>query len=515
MRIGFSSCKSKYNNLFFAAFVVLLWKGVAAADDARVSFFLPNIVNITDGNATANATASNVTINGTDAHVTANTSNTYVTANTTEVNVTNPPAKAVASLDLSNYLHLKTTEMPTDAPSISNTPSTSADPTGTPTYVPTESPTTTQPTKTPTISSEPSIPPSTDAPTSPSPTTNPPTTEQPQAPTHSPTTLNPTPDPQPRDPIVVGVYYYPWQNNHFERGEAYLRGVLTPRQEIRLGEYDDRRPEVIQQHLAWSRQANIGLWVASYFGLGRPSEETLRTAILPQLALQDTSNEAIVKVALHYETKQFLKQANSSDPNTFDKIREDFSHICREYVDHPNYYYIDGRPVIVLYLSRSLASSCALRQVVENIQRSCHHRFYIIGDHVWGNPPSSGSSSAQEMMHLDAVTCYDIYGNAGKPRFMMREGVRDYFETYRRWKERANEMGTAFVPSAGPGYNDRAIYPDKGHPPMSRRVDPDSPEGSLFEEQLNYAIELTDTRTGGLLLVNSFNEWHEDSQVHW
>ena len=314
----------------------------------------------------------------------------------------------------------------------------------------------------------------------------------------------------------MGVYYYPWQNGHFERGEAYLRALLDPRQEIRLGEYDDRRPEVIQQHLAWSRQANIGVWVASYFGLGRPSEETLRTAILPQLALQDdtSDNNYVVKVALHYETKQFLKQANSSDPNTFNKIRDDFLHICREYVDHPHYYYIDGRPVVVLYLSRSLGSSCALRQVVENIQRSCHHNFYIIGDHVWRNPPSSGSERAQEMLHLDAVTCYDVYGNFGKQRFMMREGVREYYETSRRWKERANGLGTAFVPSVNPGYNDRGIYPIKGHPPMSRRVDPHSPEGSLFEEQLKYAIDLVDVRTGGLLLVNSFNEWHEDTQVH-
>ena len=518
MRICGSCFYKTWRLLISGAFVIWLGKGVIAVDEARVTFHLPDVVNATDTSVTANITDTLATLyNNTEANATTNgTDSRVITTSSTDASAT------ASNINLDNYLSVSTTDTPTDPPSISGAPSTSGAPTGSPTYFPSVSPTTTQPTDSPSLSPQPSEVPTspTEAPTTPSPSTNFPTVQT-QEPTDSPTvstaqpTLNPTPDPQPREPIVVGAYYYPWQNNHFARGEAYLRAELTPRHEIRLGEYDDRRPEVIQQHIAWSRQANIGVWVASYFGLGRPSEETLRTAILPQLALQDTtdSNNHIVKVALHYETKEFLKVANSSDPNTFDKIREDFSHICRNYVDHPHYYYIDGKPVVVLYLSRSLASSCALQQVVENIQRSCHHRFYIIGDHVWRNPPSSGSDRAQSMIHLDAITCYDIYGNAGKPRFAMRDGLRDYFEAYRRWKILANEKGTAFVPSVGPGYNDRAIYPIKGHPPMSRRVDPDSPEGSLFEESLNYAVDLTDSRTGGLLLVNSFNEWHEDSQI--
>jgi hypothetical protein len=67
-------------------------------------------------------------------------------------------------------------------------------------------------------------------------------------------------------PFVVGAYYYPWHGANFHNGEGYVRRLLLPPHMPALGEYDDSRPEVIAQHLKWSRQANIGLWVASWWG---------------------------------------------------------------------------------------------------------------------------------------------------------------------------------------------------------------------------------------------------------
>jgi hypothetical protein len=61
--------------------------------------------------------------------------------------------------------------------------------------------------------------------------------------------------------LLVGAYYYPWYGNNFHSGQGYLRSQLVPPQYPTLGEYDDTLPVTIQQHLTWSRQANIGLWV--------------------------------------------------------------------------------------------------------------------------------------------------------------------------------------------------------------------------------------------------------------
>jgi len=42
---------------------------------------------------------------------------------------------------------------------------------------------------------------------------------------------------------------------------------------------------------------------------------------------------------------------------------------------------------------------------------------------------------------------------------------------------------------------------------------PDSPEVSLFAYSLPKAINLVDPLFANLLMVNSFNEWHEDSMI--
>ena len=77
-----------------------------------------------------------------------------------------------------------------------------------------------------------------------------------------------------KSPYRVGVYYYPWYGSDFHGGK-YMRARLVPPQYPTLGEYDDREVSVISQHLAWSRQAHISLWVASWWGPDRREDQTL------------------------------------------------------------------------------------------------------------------------------------------------------------------------------------------------------------------------------------------------
>lgn len=67
--------------------------------------------------------------------------------------------------------------------------------------------------------------------------------------------------------LLLAAFYYPWHADDFHRGDGYLREHLSPPQLPQLGEYDDRESHVLQQHLRWSRQANINLWVG--FGVYR------------------------------------------------------------------------------------------------------------------------------------------------------------------------------------------------------------------------------------------------------
>ena len=54
---------------------------------------------------------------------------------------------------------------------------------------------------------------------------------------------------------------------------------------------------------------------------------------------------------------------------------------------------------------------------------------------------------------------------------------------------------------------------ESDHPPLSRSITSTSQEGSLFHYQLQQAKELVDSKVDSMILVNSFNEWHEDTQI--
>lgn len=307
----------------------------------------------------------------------------------------------------------------------------------------------------------------------------------------------------PPDQVTVGAYYYPWWKHHFEvTKEGYLRRDLWPRQEIRLGEYDDTKPEVISQHLEWSRQANIALWVASWWGPNSKEDRTLRNVILTH------ENLGSHKIAILYETTGRIKKTEGYD--TF-RVAGDFDYICNQekYFSHPNYYHIHDRPVIVIYLTRLMQREGKLNEVIATVRNVCGDDVYILGDHVWGAAPKSSPG----LPLLDGVTNYDVYGNAGKKRYSGQTAIDNFYQDYSDWKDLANASGVGFVPAVSPGYNDRGVRLAKDNPAMSRRLTVDSEEGTLFEAQLQKALQLLDPTADHLVLVNSFNEWHEDTQI--
>ena len=140
--------------------------------------------------------------------------------------------------------------------------------------------------------------------------------------------------------VTVGAYYYPWYGQDFHRRAGYLRKEIghIPA----LGEYDDSTQPVVQQHLAYSRQANINLWVTSWWGRYSIEDNTTRTVILP--AIEGSEH----KVAVLYETTGRLNEEDGTRRTS--RVIDDIEYIIENYVDHPNYYKIRDRPVIFIYL---------------------------------------------------------------------------------------------------------------------------------------------------------------------
>lgn len=312
------------------------------------------------------------------------------------------------------------------------------------------------------------------------------------------------PDSTPSDPppIIVAVYYYPWYHTDFHGGK-YIRGELDPPQLPVLGEYSDRDPTVISQHLEWSRQANVNLWVASWWGPGSGTDITIKDVIMNHSDLKE------MKFCLHYE----IMGRVDFETNNARKVYGDIRYAAKMYFRDGNYYKINNRPVVYVYLTRVLAKMGILEQVIAMMRTAAFeegHVVYIVGDHAFGPFPKTPLDA---FTWLDAVTNYDIFGAMGQPDGQAKmESVQAYAAEQAGWQKAANAQGCAYIPGATPGYNDKAVR-QGDYNAMSRKLDSVSPDGSLFMALLTEGKKLLDGSAGNMLIVNSWNEWHEDTQI--
>jgi len=306
--------------------------------------------------------------------------------------------------------------------------------------------------------------------------------------------------------LLVGVYYYPWHGDSFHNGQGYMRRDLVPQHVPALGEYNDSDPGIIAHHMKWFRQANIGLLVTSWWGPNRLEDSNTKDAIMEH---DDVGN---LKIALHYETSSRLGFGVEKISNA----KTDMKYMCENYFDHPNYYKIDGRPVLFIYVSRKLYTVGTLEEALLTMRSAankCGHNLYLIGDVVFSSAPDPNEPHLP-FWYFDAVTNYDVYGSSGAPEgHAGTDRVDNYYQQQAEWKEQALQEGCRYVPAVSPGYNDRGVRIEKDHPPLSRRITSRSKEGSLFQYQLKQAKKLVDSKVDNMILVNSFNEWHEDTQI--
>ena len=296
----------------------------------------------------------------------------------------------------------------------------------------------------------------------------------------------------------VGVYYYPWYYNDFHGGQ-YLREHLLPPQLPEIGEYNDRDQLVINTHIQWSLDAGIDFWSTSWWGPGSREDITLLNYIL------QNPNLGNIKIAIHYETA-----GRTNNFQNYSALGSDITYLAKNYFSHPNYLKINGKPVIIIYLTRVLSTYGTLQNSLSSMRQTAlnaGYELYIIGDQVFGSPPTS----AGDITLLDAITNYDVYGSMGVTGYASLSAVTAYYSNQAGWKMLAKSVGRDYIPAVTPGFNDNGVR--SGNDPVSRKLTQEAEFGSLFREMLRGARTVTDPDIGHMILVTSWNEWHEDTQI--
>jgi hypothetical protein len=307
---------------------------------------------------------------------------------------------------------------------------------------------------------------------------------------------------------LVGAYYYAWHEPR-EWQKGHLGRKLAPPVTPLLGEYVSSDPGVAAQHVRWASDHGIDFFAVSWAGPGSPSERNLQAGLLAAPNLGD------IRFALLYES--LLALETGEDPPVFDealtaRLVSHAENVAGRYFGHPQYLRVGGRPVLFLYVSRTFQGKTrdAITVVRQRLDR-LGHRVYLVGDEVFWSEPRP-----RRLRLYDAVTAYNMFdwprrqlaGYAATSAFF--PGVT---AQYRRYREAARAEGTAFVPGVIPGYNDRGVRPEANHYVIPRRLGPDGEEGGFFARGLRETgTDLLDDRAR-LLMITSFNEWHEWSQI--
>jgi hypothetical protein len=311
---------------------------------------------------------------------------------------------------------------------------------------------------------------------------------------------------------VVGAYYYPWyQPGEPEWGWAKWKNAMRlhlehPQQPM-AGLYDSRDPEVIGAHIAQSLRGGIDFWSVSWWGPGSKTDEIFRNAVLKH------PDSHKIQYAILYESTGRFGKFSRPDYSCW---LGDLRYLKATYFDDPRYLKIDGRPVLFVYLSREYFRDRG-GEALDEMRRQ-FPEIYLVGDDVFFGADDRGETEdtykAEWAANFDAVTAYDVYGQSVGPFGGTQKAIDYIAANYAKARAEAGRAGTAFMPAIAPGYNDTAVR--EGHPGRARYFTDkeDSKEGDIFRAMIReVALPNLDPGAGNILMVTSFNEWYEDSQI--
>jgi glycoprotein endo-alpha-1,2-mannosidase len=323
------------------------------------------------------------------------------------------------------------------------------------------------------------------------------------------------------DRYLVGAHYYVWYPSNFAQG--YLRGVLRPPQMPALGEYDSRSPAVAERQISIATAHGIDFFSLDWW----PNRPAQNDAI--DVGFLRARNIGAIRFCIFYESMD-LGDPDSGNGIVFDTARKDrfvsdMVTIARRYFAHPSYLRIDGRPVLILYVTREFRGlfPLAMREARRALAAAGYDPF-VIGDEIFwavleanedpsAPPRVTGEPQISRIRLFDAITAYNLYIN-DRPRHRgygsSSHFLEDSAKLYRRYRDAG---GRPIVPGVMPGFNDRAHRPALDHFAIPRRWTPKGPEGSFFAEAIERVGKpLVDPRLRAIL-ITSWNEWNEDTAI--
>ncbi|MGH8996769.1 MAG: hypothetical protein ACRDYB_12200 [Acidimicrobiales bacterium] len=338
--------------------------------------------------------------------------------------------------------------------------------------------------------------------------------------------------------LLVGAYYYQWFPQNLAQGTT--RADLIPPQGPDPRTDVSSNPKTAERAIRQARRAGVNFFALDWWPKNRWYGRTLAEKASDDAntaAFLRASNLKQIRFCMFYETfgLDFDPRTESTpvNPDMELEFDADMLALATHYFHYRNYLRIHGRPVVVLYLTRTLTGDVAgMIQGARQLLAAHGYHPYFIGDEVYWRVtdetlPASGPTltttpQASRIEEFDAITAYTYYFGGNPPQYGPTQDfsgypgdtsvIADQLALMQRYRD-ATGGRVPVIPDVSPGFNDRGVRLATNHPAQPREWRPgDGPASTLDHFFRDFALPSVDPRLP-MVFVTAWNEWNEDTGV--
>ena len=307
--------------------------------------------------------------------------------------------------------------------------------------------------------------------------------------------------PEPRPPkcdYEIAACYYPgWPK--LERWKKIER--MCPERKPLLGWYDETNPEVVDWQIKWYSEHGIGILMMDWYWI--------RGKI---------SSEHWIKAFQRAKWRKYLKWSvmwcneNHKPNHSHEDMRKVTQYWIDNYFKAPEYYRIDGKPVVGIFVPEHLTRDLGVQGTKESLAeaRQMAREAGFPGIHFIGYfRPTDDAGAAQprerQGLGFDEVAIYNSYGHFGAAESTKRYAWKHVEETSRRdWEARATSSDVPFWPMIGTGRDER---------PWVNRLEVYGRTSASFGRMCRAMRKFADEKGLRRIQLGPVNEWGEGSYI--
>ncbi len=308
------------------------------------------------------------------------------------------------------------------------------------------------------------------------------------------------PEPKPvKSKYEIGVFYFPgWST--IDRWRPIFD---YPDRKPILGWYDEANPEIADWQIKWAVEHGIDFFMVDWYWCKENRH------------LEHWVHEAYAKAKYKKYLKWCVMWANHNPPNTHSA--EDWRKVTQYWIDHyfqtPEYYQIDGRPVVYIWAPANIRHDVGGTEEAAKLYAMSQEMARAAGlKGIYFAAMSAHQSPAEcEMLKAEgyeAMTAYHGFQpaiqKAGKRRIPFADVVEVGPELWKGEDERAS--GLVYQPIVDTGWSSEPWHHSKAMVIHGR-----TPE--LFGQLCRKARDYAEQTGKQIIAIGPWNEWGEGSYI--